>query len=221
MLSFWIATLFLCLIAILFILIPLKKAQIIANRHSNQLNITLYRHRLQELQAEYEAGLFTKEQLPLAKIELQQNLLIDTETADVSDVNLRPSDKKVAIKNSGLIAIILMLAIPGITYILYWHLGSYKQVLALTEAKQTALQAQRLPLELGSPEQLIVMLKQHLAQDPTSARGWFLLGKLYVSQRDFLQATQAFAKANELQPHDPVILFQYAQAQYFEAIKNE
>ncbi len=46
--------------------------------------------------------------------------------------------------------------------------------------------------------QLISELQTHLQIDPNSSRGWYLLGKLYLSQGRVAEANAAFAKAETL-----------------------
>ena len=55
-------------------------------------------------------------------------------------------------------------------------------------------------------------MQQHLVNQPDSAQGWYLLGRLYASQQKFQDAANSFAKANALNPHQPDILFNEAEA---------
>jgi cytochrome c-type biogenesis protein CcmH len=47
--------------------------------------------------------------------------------------------------------------------------------------------------------QLISEIQTHLKADPTSYEGWYLLGKLYLSQNRIQEANNAFAKAQALE----------------------
>lgn len=69
----------------------------------------------------------------------------------------------------------------------------------------------RVLAEIKSPEELIERLKSRLDDSPASARGWYLLGRLYVSQNALLKAQEAFAKACQLNPAD-----ESAQVNYIE-----
>lgn len=46
--------------------------------------------------------------------------------------------------------------------------------------------------------QLIQEMQVHLQKDPESREGWYLLGKLYLSQNRTTEAAEAFAKAGVL-----------------------
>jgi len=109
----------------------------------------------------------------------------------------------------GIVALIL----PGLAILLYHHWG-YTEELAnyyqQQKNKQTVANAMQ---QLGSPEHVIARLKSQLQQHP-DAKGWYLLGKLYLSQSDFPQAVEAFANANHLKPHAKEIMLHYAEAQF-------
>ena len=47
--------------------------------------------------------------------------------------------------------------------------------------------------------QLIIEIQAHLKIDPNSSKGWYLLGKLYLSQNRIAEANAAFAKAHALE----------------------
>ena len=101
-----------------------------------------------------------------------------------------------------------------ITVILAWHQwGSKKEITQWLDLKQNAEAVKKLKDQLGnSPEKVIERLKKQLEQDPKSAKGWYLLGKLYMAQKQFSNAVDVFAKANHLQPNDAEIMMDYAQA---------
>ncbi len=53
-----------------------------------------------------------------------------------------------------------------------------------------------------SKQELIADLKQKVIQSPKNAKGWYLLGRLYVSEGNWLEAKAAFEMAASLQPND-------------------
>jgi cytochrome c-type biogenesis protein CcmH/NrfG len=62
---------------------------------------------------------------------------------------------------------------------------------------------------IKSPDELITKLKEKLDNTPKSAKGWYLLGRLYVNQNDFTQATEAYAKAYKLAPANEQYVVNY------------
>jgi cytochrome c-type biogenesis protein CcmH/NrfG len=51
-----------------------------------------------------------------------------------------------------------------------------------------------------------------LQQHPQSAQGWYLLGRIYLSQQQFAAAVSAFTTAYKLQPQNPTIVFYYKKS---------
>lgn len=117
-------------------------------------------------------------------------------------------------RQEAVLIIIAAFAICLLAPLLYLSWGSSKLLSTRLILDQRAAELRQ---ELGSPKKVIEKLQQRLAEDPASAQGWYLLGKLYFSQQDFTAAAKAYAKANVLKVNDPDIMVQYAQALYFAA----
>jgi cytochrome c-type biogenesis protein CcmH len=119
-----------------------------------------------------------------------------------------PLIKKQAWKST--LAIIILL--PAFAVFLYIYQGSGKQWLAYQHTQQQLAQVQQFRSQLGTPQQVIDKLKQRLQQDPNSAQGWYLLGRIYFDQQRFTEAVDTFSKAYALQPKQPEVLFYYAES---------
>lgn len=65
---------------------------------------------------------------------------------------------------------------------------------------------------IKSPQQLAEKLKAKLDDSPASARGWYLLGRIYASQNEWLSARDAFAKSYRLNSNDELAAINYAQS---------
>lgn len=102
-------------------------------------------------------------------------------------------------------ALVLIVIIPCLSLGLYQQWGSSKLWFEW-------LSLQNLPNNLGTPDQVITEMKAHLKQNPNSAEGWYLLGRLYATQQHFPEAASAFAKANQLKPKQVDTLVNYAAA---------
>lgn len=84
--------------------------------------------------------------------------------------------------------------------------------------KQQLLKKQQIKTLLASingPEDLIKQLKQRLQDNPQSAKGWYLLGRLYSSQNQWQLAANAFAKSQQLNPVDEQNEINYIQALWY------
>lgn len=110
------------------------------------------------------------------------------------------------------ILMLLLVALPVLAMALYLHWGSSEQLNQYYQQQQNKQTVNKTIQQLGSPQQVIKKLEAQLQAHP-DAKGWYLLGRLYMSQSLFAQAVEAFAKANQLKPNDAQTILQYAEAQ--------
>jgi cytochrome c-type biogenesis protein CcmH/NrfG len=103
-----------------------------------------------------------------------------------------------------LVPIILVLVASG--YVVW---GGFDQWQIYQQQLESQKQAKKMLRSIKSPDELITKLKQKLDNTPKSAKGWYLLGRLYVNQNDFTQATEAFAKAYKLAPDNEQYVVNY------------
>jgi len=82
----------------------------------------------------------------------------------------------------------------------YASWGSFAQWQVHQRQLESQKQAKHLLNTIKTPEELISKLRAKLDNTPKSAKGWYLLGRLYINQNDFEHATEAFAKAHEFAP---------------------
>tara|TARA_R110002126_G_scaffold273866_1_gene418565 strand:+ start:86321 stop:86983 length:663 start_codon:yes stop_codon:yes gene_type:complete len=80
----------------------------------------------------------------------------------------------------------------------------------LAEAKQK--QAEALVHSLGSTAAIIERFQLHLKKAPNDAKAWFLMGRVYVAEADWLHANKAFSRAHELDPHQEEFTLHYVQS---------
>lgn len=94
----------------------------------------------------------------------------------------------------------------------YWQWGAWPawQLYVKNEAKQKQIQA--VLQTIKSPAELIDRLKARLKENPESARGWYLLGRLYASQDSWTEARDAFFKAHRLELENESATINYAQS---------
>ena len=106
-----------------------------------------------------------------------------------------------------LLAPVLIIAVS----LAYWQWGAWPAWTHYLKdnAKQARIQA--VLHSMHEPADLIDKLKATLQQQPNSARGWYLLGRIYASQNQWVDADEAFAKAHRLQPENEQITVNYVQ----------
>ena len=114
-------------------------------------------------------------------------------------------------RSKGLLCAVLPVMIAGVMLAYgYWGHFSAWQKHEQRLAKQREVQG--ILTSVGGTDALIAEIKTRLDQTPASAHGWYLIGKLYVTQHDSLHAKEAFALAHELTPDDEQITLHYAQS---------
>lgn len=94
----------------------------------------------------------------------------------------------------------------------YWRWGAWPEWKNYIQQQAKQQQVQALLQSVKSPQELIDKLKSRLEKQPDSARGWYLLGRLYASQGLWSEAKDAYGKAYQLQPEHEQITVNYAQS---------
>lgn len=201
MIAFWAIAIVLSGIAVLFVVLPLLRGSRTSPVAQSELNVSVHRDRLNELEADYRSGNLDARQYAEARDELKRGLLDDVppHSSAHAPAAIHPKDKAIAIA--------LACAIPVVSVLLYARLGN-------REAMSPAAVA-RTPTQPYTPEQvdeLVDRLAAQLQKTPQDAQGWMLLGRAYYSMRRYGDAKLAFAKAAELTPNDAQALVDYADA---------
>jgi cytochrome c-type biogenesis protein CcmH len=94
----------------------------------------------------------------------------------------------------------------------YWRWGGWFAWSDFLLQKSRQQQVQERLKTVHGAEDLIRQLKQAVQRHPDSARGWYLLGRLYASQQDWMNASEAFAMAYRLQPKQSDHAVNYAHS---------
>ena len=92
----------------------------------------------------------------------------------------------------------------------YYQWGGFALWQNYLQKNESQKQAKQMLRSIKSPQELIGKLKAKLDNRPKSAKGWYLLGRLYSAQNDNEQASEAFAKAYQLAPDNEQYAVNYA-----------
>ncbi|MGR6862108.1 c-type cytochrome biogenesis protein CcmI [Aliivibrio salmonicida] len=206
---FWISTLALIFVGVVFIVLPLWKAREQDDEaRRDELNKAFYKDRLAELKEEDAEGLVNNQDELIT--ELKQSLLDDIpakEKAQQDNLNAR-----LFILPSVIIFIV-------ITYGLYFKFGNidkiekWQEVSArLPELSKQLMDPEGVSLSDSEMTNLILALRTKLHNEPKDAMGWFLLGRIGMSNRDIDTSIGAMKKAYALEPTNVDIKLGYAQA---------
>ncbi len=196
---FWLISVTLTLIALAAVLLPLLRPARHTVPDEKQLQVTVHRLRIKELEADLANQVISQSNFDQARAELDQQLLEDI-----------PEDKIViAATTTGMrsATISLLVAIPALAFGLYLWLGNMEAIdLDPTTAAVRAGGTQY------NIDEIIEKLEKKLQQIPGNSEGWILLGRSYASVKQFDKAVLAFARAHELLGDDPDLLTTYAEA---------
>lgn len=130
-------------------------------------------------------------------------------------VLIKPLPRKSKVLSTALAVILTSSA--GVFYSMW---GGFSQLNTYQTVKRSQQQSLALLKDIKSPAELIAKLENHLVKNPDSARGWYLLGRVYVSQNMSKEAFISFSKAYKLETNDDAITVNYAQALIENGDKN-
>ncbi|MGQ0585586.1 MAG: c-type cytochrome biogenesis protein CcmI [Gammaproteobacteria bacterium] len=162
-------------------------------------NITAYRTRLQELEADLAAGVLAADAADAARGELAARLLSDAEV---------PAEPEPAAAPSRRVPLAAALALLAFGLAWYAAAGSWRTQ-ALVELARTDPEAAR----QASVNQSIARLRERVEDEPGEFESWVWLARSYRTRGSYEDAVRAFARANELRGHqDPDLLVEEGEA---------
>ncbi len=106
-----------------------------------------------------------------------------------------------------LIPVIFAMAFTG-----YFYWGGFGKWQDYIQRQEKQEQAEAMLKSIKSPQELINKLRSKLDDRPKSAKGWYLLGRLYSSQNEKQKAVDAFATAYQFNPNDEQYAVNYAHS---------
>ncbi|WP_232220470.1 tetratricopeptide repeat protein [Legionella tunisiensis] len=109
---------------------------------------------------------------------------------------------------AGVLIPILIIGVVGS----YWRWGAWSTWQRYMQETERQRRVEAVLQTIKNPTELVDRLKARLQANPDSARGWYLLGRLYVSEGRWQVASEAFAKAHHLDPNDIATTVNYGQS---------
>lgn len=217
-LSFILSALALSLSVALLFIWPLLKAEKRQNTSLLQLNINVFKERLQELEQDYALAKIDQETFDALKTELERQLLSLAQEHQHSAQQSQHKLSKGVIWALFLTVLVLVaIAYRGFAYQpKLWH---WWQVQTQTEPLIDDLFANK----QIAPERLAQqnlpdfarVLQKKLQSNPNNIDGWYMLGIAYLQGELADSASIAFANANRLDPTRDDIALSYAQTLIF------
>lgn len=206
---FWIITVCLFVIAVLFVLAPLWSHRKVDTFETEELrktaNIALFHERTNDLESQLATGEIDKEQFEHLLRELQQNLLADVsdeEKDEIARKRFEQGKSDVATTGKGrfgytfLVPGILALLVPVSAYLLYEHWGYFDDVELMDYFERTVNNE-------GDPQEaqaLIVALGEAVQANEDLPWGWYFLGENFANIGMFNEAQIAYQRSADLLP---------------------
>jgi len=216
MVVFWIIAAGLFIAAMLFVLPPLLSRKV-ADKviEHDDLNISVYKDQLAELERDNTNGAITAEYYERTKHEVERRLLQDLENKKKNGdepihTTMGPGGRP--------LVIVLALVIPLFSMLLYLELGSPAAVTGVAPVVAEAAKAAEGDPEAGTvpsgehPDtgaQVVAMVKQlelRMEAQPDDVEGWLMLARSYRFQQRHAEAVVAFEKAMPLVNTNPQLL---------------
>ena len=207
MMVFWIVAVLLIAAALLFLLPPLiQRGQDSTSEDTfdrDELNVTIFKDQLAELERDLSVNILSQEQFELAKHDLERSFLQGGDAEAVEPI----SQMDRVIGRSA--AVVISILIPILAVILYNTLGAGEAGLHPEDARPQ-VQAEG---HEGTLEEQVRKLQDHLQKSPDDAEGWTMLARSYYFLKQYGAAAETFARASGLQQDSNAeLLADYADA---------
>jgi cytochrome c-type biogenesis protein CcmH len=205
MMIFWLVAVLLIAAALLFLLPPLIQRNAEKDALArDDLNLTIFKDQLNELEADLKSGVLTQDQYETARHDLERSFLNEagtnseqTQSAQVDHIIGRAA------------AVVIAVVVPILAVSLYGLLGSGEAGLNPDQARPE-VQAEG---HEGTLEEQVRKLQDHLQTNPDDGEGWMMLARSYYFLKQYGPASEAFARASQLaDDSDANLLVDYADA---------
>jgi len=200
MITFWIITAGLAIIAALFVILPLLKMQQLPDLvgAGAEQRLSVYRDHSAELDEERRSGRLDADDYEKACGELEGRMLEEVAEAEAPVAAPAP-------RRYGAVALAIGVAVPLLALFVYLTIGN-----------PAALRPQQADAPHGLGQQqmdaMIARLSARLEKNPQDVNGWVMLGRAQTVLGRFDAASAAYAKSVELVPNNAQLLADYADA---------
>ncbi|TCV89626.1 c-type cytochrome biogenesis protein CcmI [Sulfurirhabdus autotrophica] len=209
MVIFWIISGLMMVSVLAFLIPPLLSKKPLSGVEQKQLNVSLYREQMNELEHDLANRTLSMEHYDEAKSELEQRMMEDVSV----------SQKSIVAKShfNYAVAITFLLLLPGIAIALYVKLGSPQSIDKQRTVQAPVMAAEQTERPAADQMQASVIgfverLKDRLNRVPDDTESWVMLSRSYVMLKQYPEAVKAFERATKLVNNDATLLADYADA---------
>lgn len=199
MIMFWVVVAILLAGALLLLLPPLLgRGKRAASATRSEVNLSVYRDQLRELDADLAAGTLDESQHASARSDLERRVLEESATPDTPAI--QPGGSRWPV-------VVVAITVPLLAVSLYFWLGTPA---GLEPQPQAAKVEQTHPTTPEQIEAMVAGLAQRLKSEPDNAEGWVMLARSYTALRRYQDASAAYTRAVELLPNNAFLLTDHA-----------
>jgi cytochrome c-type biogenesis protein CcmI len=205
----WLLIILVSLISVFALVYPLLKSSPKETLDRLTINKQVYRDRIKELELEKEQLQLTDEEFKALESELKKNLLEDAHLLSVnkpSGADTRTAWTWISIG-----------VIPVLAFALYFFIADWRGYLHWEDLIAKHQRYQNEPKAGGewidqlSKEELLLLLRTRLYNEPQDTRGWLILGQTLGSLGASSAAQSALTKALQTSPEDESLQLTVAQ----------
>jgi cytochrome c-type biogenesis protein CcmH len=204
---FWIISILFVAGALVLVLPPLLRKRAGPDKLGRRdINISVYRDQLKEMEADRANGLLADDQFQTAKLELEARLAEDALVPDVASTTAASGNRRIGYG----LGVLLPIAAFGI----YFWLGDPTSLIDIADSQSGP---DNTPAMAGAPPghdiaKLIQKVEEKVKASPDDGEAWTMLARSYVVAERWPDALRAYEKASELLPQDASVLTGYAEA---------
>lgn len=202
MITFWLIVGVLIVVTLLILVPPLlRRSNSSVSTTPSEVNLSVYRDQLRELDTDRAAGTLTEVQYQNARSDLESRVLEDSgavETTATPSTNSRWGNVSIAA---------VVISVPLLAISLYFMLGTPA---GLKPQIPTAAMDEAHPATPEQFEAMVTWLAERLKAEPDNAEGWVMLARSYTALNRYQDASAAYARAVALQPNNASVLADHA-----------
>ncbi|MCU7810143.1 MAG: c-type cytochrome biogenesis protein CcmI, partial [Candidatus Thiodiazotropha sp. (ex Notomyrtea botanica)] len=210
MTQFWIFVAGLIALAMAFIVLPILRRRFQTGISTDELNLSVFKQQLEELDSDLVVGNLDQQRYDAAKKDLEKELL--------SDVDGDQAQAEVIAAKGGRWMALSAVAVPVAALLLYQMIGSPEIIQRLAQQPpptsntgQTHAQNPNMD-KLPPMDELVRRLAEKMEQQPDNQEGWIMLGRSYMTMKQYPEAMDAYEQAMKLDDNNVSLLLAYGEA---------
>jgi cytochrome c-type biogenesis protein CcmH len=211
---FWMITAGLTVLAMAFVALPLLRKNVSSSITADELNLAIFKQQLAELDNDLQAGILDQARYDAARADLEKELLtdIEPETKQTSQAGSKYARAMAGVALLVPIAALTLYQLVGFPDIIPL-LGSQTASNGMPQAHGTGAGATGQGKgQLPPMDVLVERLAAKLKEQPDNLEGWIILGRSYMTMKNYPAAIKAYQTAIKLDDQNVNLLLAYSEA---------